>query len=99
MVCWIFWICLVHQLRFIRVHDHRLNQFGRFQCDFYRYFDLKCHLNVLVHFIHPTESIALQSMQLKDLLKKTEGTNFQINWLNISMGALEDRHPPNECMG
>ncbi|XP_055306417.1 snRNA-activating protein complex subunit 4 [Sitodiplosis mosellana] len=45
------------------------------------------------------ESSSFESMHLKDLLKKTEGSNFRINWLDVSMNALDDRHPPNECMG
>lgn len=50
------------------------------------------------YFIHSIESSELKSMHLKDLLKKTEGTDFRIDWLNISMDDLQDRHLPNECI-
>lgn len=43
------------------------------------------------------ESDALENMHLKELLKKTEKSDFRINWLNISLDALQDRHSPNEC--
>lgn len=45
-----------------------------------------------------TESDALENMHLKELLKKTEKTDFQINWSNISADNLQERHSPNECM-
>lgn len=37
----------------------------------------------------------LENMHLKDLLEKAKG--FDINWNNISMIAMDDRHSPNEC--
>lgn len=38
-------------------------------------------------------------MHLKDLLKQSEGMDFRINWVNISMDDLQDRRTPNECIG
>lgn len=45
-----------------------------------------------------TEIDALENMHLKELLKKTEKSDFRINWLNISADDLLERHSPNECM-
>lgn len=51
-----------------------------------------------VLFDHFTDGAALENMRLKELFKKTEGTKFHINWLDISMDALQDRHSIKECM-
>lgn len=48
--------------------------------------------------IFPTESDTFENMHLKELLKKTEKTDFRINWTNISTDDLQERHSSNECM-
>lgn len=45
-----------------------------------------------------TESDALENMHLNELHKKTEKTDFRINWSKISADHLDERHSPNECM-
>lgn len=61
---------------------------------FHAYIHLKIAL-LFVCFIG-LENDSLDSMHLKELLKKADG--FHINWLNISMNALQDRHSASECM-
>lgn len=41
----------------------------------------------------------LAGMRLIQLLALAEATDFQINWLSISMNHLDERHSLNECMG
>lgn len=55
------------------------------------------HINC-IDFIRSTESDAFENMHLKELLMKTEKSDFRINWSNISTDALQERHSPNECM-
>lgn len=63
------------------------------------YFIILEHIsNELFSYFFSTESDALENMHLKELLKKTEKSDFSINWMNISTDELQERHSPNECM-
>lgn len=56
------------------------------------------HSQIDCFYKFPTESDTLENMHLKELLKKTEKTDFRINWTSISTDDLHERHSPNECM-
>lgn len=77
---------------------------ARIRSGLYLFFNLSTEINSFsphmktpnVVFYLLSENDALDSMHLKELLKKAG--DFRINWHNISMDALQDRHTYNECM-